>query len=69
MSAPGDGPRSDAERRVALARKAFQEFHALCFWSDRDDVEITEERIPFVMQRLREHGGHRGYRIAAELCR
>ena len=57
------------ERRIDLARKAFREFHAQCFWSYREDAEITEDKIPFVVRGLREHGGRAGYRIAAELCR
>jgi hypothetical protein len=56
------------ERRLGLARKAFKEFYAQCFWSCRDDLEITEEKIPLVMRGLRRHGGHKGYRIVAQLC-
>jgi hypothetical protein len=56
------------ERRLELARKAFKEFYAQCFWSYREDAEITEEKIPFVIRGLREHGGLAGYRIATELC-
>jgi hypothetical protein len=59
----------DRERRLELARNAFKEFSALCFWSYRRDLEITEETIPFVIRGLRHYGGHKGYRIAAELCR
>jgi len=57
------------ERRLELARKAFKDFYAQCFWSYREDIEITEEKIPFVIQGLREYGGLAGYRVAAELCR
>ena len=39
-----------------------------CFWSYREDAEITEDKIPFVIRGLREHGGLAGYEIAAELC-
>jgi hypothetical protein len=56
------------QRRLELARQAFKDFHALCFWSYREDAEITEEKIPFVIRGLREHGGLAGYRKAAELC-
>ena len=31
-----------------MARRAFKEFYAQCFWSYREDLEITEEFIPFV---------------------
>ena len=55
--------------RLELAQKAYREFFVQCFWSYRDDAEITEDKIPFVIRGLREHGGLRGYRIAAELCR
>jgi hypothetical protein len=64
-------PASDTaarQRRLELAQKAFKEFYAQCFWSYREDAEITEEKIPFVIRGLREHGGLAGYRIAAELC-
>ena len=64
-------PASDTaarQRRLDLAQKAFKEFYAQCFWSYREDAEITEEKIPFVIRGLREHGGLAGYRIAAELC-
>ena len=57
------------QRRLELARKAFQEFYAQCFWSYREDADITEEKIPFVIRGLREHGGLAGYQAAAELCR
>jgi hypothetical protein len=60
---------SQRERRLELARKAFKEFYAQCFWSYREDLEITEEKIPFVIRGLREEGGLAGYRVAAELCR
>jgi len=56
------------QRRLDLARKAFREFYAQCFWSYREDADITEEKIAFVIRGLREHGGLTGYKIAAELC-
>ena len=71
MSAPLPPPADEAarQRRLALAQQAYREFFAQCFWSYREDAEITEEKIPFVISGLRENGGHAGYRIAAELCR
>lgn len=64
-----NGDAATLRRRLELARKAFREFHAQCFWSYRLDAEITEEKIPIVVRGLREHGGRAGYRVAAELCR
>jgi hypothetical protein len=40
-----------------------------CFWSYREDLEITEEKIPFIVRGLREEGGLAGCRLAAELWR
>jgi hypothetical protein len=56
------------QRRLDLAKKAFREFYAQCFWSYREDAEITEDKIEFVIRGLREHGGLAGYQVAAELC-
>jgi len=56
------------QHRLDLVRKAFREFHAQCFWSYREDAEITEDKIAFVIRGLRENGGLAGYQIAAELC-
>ena len=63
-----ESEQSERERRVALARQAFKEFFAQCFWSWNENTEITEETIPLVIEGLRHYGGHRGYQIAAELC-
>lgn len=60
---------TDLERRLKLARQAYRDFHATCFWSYRLNLEITEVQIRFVIRGLRKYGGHKGYKIAAELCR
>jgi hypothetical protein len=60
---------ANRQRRLDLARKAFREFYAQCFWSYREDAEITEDKIAFVVRGLREPGGLAGYQVAAELCR
>jgi hypothetical protein len=60
---------TERERRLALAREAFRDFRSQCFWFWKDNPEITEETIPLIVEELRLNGGHRGYRIAAQLCR
>jgi hypothetical protein len=62
-------PTTEREGRLKLARKAFKDYYARCFWSYREDLDITEEFIPFVIRGLRQHGGLAGYRVASELCR
>jgi hypothetical protein len=60
----------DRERRLQRAREIFREFKSMCFWSWKDDPEITEATIPHLIKELRHYGGARGYRAAAELlCR
>lgn len=57
------------QRRVELARKAFKDFYAQCFWSYRQDAVINEADIPWVIRELRHYGGAKGYRAVAEICR
>ena len=59
---------TDQQRRLDLARRAFKQFYAQCFWSYREDMEITEEKIPLIIRGLCAEGGLAGYRVAAELC-
>lgn len=54
-------------RRVELARRAFKEFYAQCFWSYRRDWLVEEEDIPWLIEELRLNGGHKGYRMATAL--
>jgi hypothetical protein len=56
------------QRRLELARRAFKEFYAQCFWSYREDAEITEADIPWIIRELRHYGGARGYQAVAEIC-
>ena len=64
--AAGDPSR---QRRLDLARRAFKEFYAQCFWSADPDHFVVEADLPWIIRNLRQNGGHRGYRIVAELCR
>jgi hypothetical protein len=68
-SGSGVGDSKARQRRLELARQAFREFKAQCFWSAPQDLEVTEADIPFIIRGLRLHGGHKGYRIVTELCR
>ncbi len=66
---PATAVTAASQCRVELARQAFKDFYAQCFWSYRPDAEITEADIPWVVRELRHNGGHRGYRVVGELCR
>ena len=57
------------QRRLELARRAFKEFYAQCFWSYREDTMITEADIPWIIRELRHYGGAKGYQAVAEICR
>jgi hypothetical protein len=54
--------------RVREARKAFRRFHASCFWSSPVDLEIGEEDIPWVVDRLRRSGNQEAWDVARRLC-
>lgn len=55
--------------KIELARQVYQEFHARCFWFMRKDLIPTAEDLPEIVRGLRQHGGRRGYELAARLCR
>lgn len=55
--------------RVEAAAEIYARFHGRCFWHCPRDLEITEERVPFVLRGLKAHGGREGFRLAAELER
>jgi hypothetical protein len=57
------------QRRLELARKAFKELYAQCFWSSDPNHQVVEGDLPWIIRNLRQNGGHRGYRIVSELCR
>ncbi len=54
--------------RLEKARAVFEEFRAVCFWHWDKDAIITEADIPELVRNLRINGGHRGMRLAEELC-
>jgi hypothetical protein len=61
-------PEITAEK-LAMAQRAYREFHARCFWFMRSDAEIVAEDVPYICERLRADGGRRGFLIAADICR
>ena len=54
--------------RLQLARQAFAEYYAQCFWYLRQDLEIGVGDIPEIARGLRLHGGRLGFILAARLC-
>lgn len=60
---------AERQRRLALARQAYRDFFAQCFWSSDPNYQVNESDLPWIIRNLRENGGHRGYRVVAELCR
>lgn len=60
-------PPLSTRERLELAQRAYREFQNQCFWHSPRDLVITEALLPFVIQGLRTHGGHCGFRIAAQL--
>ena len=55
--------------KLALAQRAFEQFHSRCFWFMRDDLRVSEADLPEIVRGLRAHGNREAFLIAAELCR
>lgn len=53
--------------RLELAKQLYSEFHSMCFWHCPKDLEITEQRIQFVADGLKKHGGRRGFILSGKL--
>ena len=54
--------------RVREAKRAYRDFYAQCFWHLRPNLNITLDDIPEIVRGLRQHGGRRGFLLAAKLC-
>lgn len=54
--------------RVREARKAFRQFHALCFWSSPTDLPIGDQDVDWVRQGLMRHGNRAAWEFAERLC-
>ncbi len=56
-------------RRLAIARQAYRDFFAQCFWSSDPNRRIEDADRPWIIRNLRENGGHPGYHVVEQLCR
>jgi hypothetical protein len=55
--------------KLALAQRAFNQFHSRCFWFMREDLRVAEEDVAAIVKGLRAHGNREAFYIAAKLCR
>ena len=55
--------------KLALAQRAFREFHSRCFWFMREDLCVEVAALPAMVKGLRAHGNREAFFIAAQLCR
>ena len=65
----GTLPAAEARDRVRVARRAFRDYHAQCFWYLRPDMQVTLGDVPEIVRGLRRNGGRKGFLLAARLCR
>jgi hypothetical protein len=54
--------------RVREARRAFQRFRTMCFWSYRPDLIIRTDDVPWVAEQLMKHGNREAWKVGAKLC-
>ncbi len=71
MTEPAGAPldlAADTEERLRLAREAFAQYYALCFWSWSRDTVITPSLLPNVAHALRNNGGRRQWILSEVIC-
>ena len=64
-----DSETARAMVRVREARRAYREFHAMCFWSYRKDLEVGLGDVEWVAETLKKNGDMRAWKAAERLCR
>ena len=55
--------------RVREARRAYERFHASCFWSYRPDLKIGMDDLDWVAETLMKNGNREAWRVGRALCR
>jgi len=57
------------EERLRRAQRAYREYRLQCFWFMPKDLIVIEENLPLIIEGLKLDGGHKGWKLAHELCR
>jgi len=53
---------------VALARNAFQQYYASCFWYLDPGFKVELEHLSLIAEGLRRHGDRKAFQLAHEIC-
>jgi hypothetical protein len=70
MNTPeASSPRLSEEERLRVAQEAYGRFGTRCFWFMKRDLKITQDDLPLIIEGLKLHGGHEGWKLAHALCR
>jgi hypothetical protein len=56
------------EERLSCAQEAYREYHCRCFWFMDEDLVVTEANLYLIIEGLKLHGGHKGWKLAHALC-
>jgi hypothetical protein len=59
---------STRNARLSRAQEAYRDYRVRCFWFMKDDLIVTEANLPLIIEGLKLHGGHKGWKLAHELC-
>jgi len=68
-STTAPSPAQTLEERLRRAQEAYREYRIQCFWFMPKDFIVTEENLPSIIEGLKSDGGHKGWKLAHELCR
>ena len=55
--------------KVREARRAFQRYRALCFWSYDPNLKVSIDDVPWIAETLMKHGNREAWMVAERLCR
>jgi hypothetical protein len=57
------------EERLRCAQEAYREYSCRCFWFMDENLIVTEKNLHLIIEGLKLHGGHKGWKLAHALCR
>ena len=55
--------------RLREARRAYQRFHAHCFWSSPPEFRVERLDVAWVAEQLMRYGGREAWEKGVSLCR
>lgn len=55
--------------KIREAKRAYKNFHTMCFWSYSPDLQVGLSDVSWVVDQLRKNGNRKAWEVASRLCR